>query len=324
MDIILPVAGLGSRLRPQTWNKPKPLVSLAGKPILEHVIDRVMPLRPNRLVFITGYLGDQIEEWATRRYDMPLAFVEQPVMRGQSDAILKTREIVTGDALILFPDMLFETDWSVIGETDADAVMFTKEVEDPSALGVAVVEEGRITRLVEKPREPISNLAVIGIYYVREMPRLFAAMDEQLRRRIALKNEYFIADALQIMIDEGAKVVAAPVTEWEDCGTVETLIASNRWALDRMAPQNRQRPGSIVVEPSVIAEDAIVERAIIGPYASIASGAVVRDAIVRDAILESNANVAGALVERSVIGRRAKVRGQANSLNIGDDGAVEL
>ena len=214
MDIILPVAGLGTRLRPQTWSKPKPLVALAGKPMLAHVLDRVLPLRPDKLVFITGFLGEQIEEWARATYDLPLAFVEQPQMLGQTDAIIRTRHLVEGDALILFPDMLFEADFSVLNDIDADAVMFTKEVEDPSALGIAVVEGGRIVKLVEKPREPISNLAVIGIYYVKRVTDLYAAIDEQIRRGIKLKNEYFIADAIQLMIDGGAKVVTAPVTVW--------------------------------------------------------------------------------------------------------------
>ena len=206
MDIILPVAGFGTRLRPQTWTKPKPLVSVAGKPMLEHVLDRVLPLDPAKVVFITGFLGDQIETWARDNLDVPVAFVEQPEMRGQTDAILRTRDLVTGDALILFPDMLFEADFSPLRDVVADVVMFTKEVEDPSALGIAVVEDGRIVRLVEKPQEPISKLAVIGIYYVRHMPDLYMAIEEQMRRGLSLKNEYFIADAIQLMIDAGARV----------------------------------------------------------------------------------------------------------------------
>ena len=189
MDIILPVAGLGTRLRPQTWSKPKPLVSLAGKPMLAHVLDRVLPLQPEKLVFITGFLGDQIETWARTTYDLPLAFVEQPQMLGQTDAIIRTRHLVDGDALILFPDMLFEADFSVLQGIDADAVMFTKEVEDPSALGIAIIERGRIVKLVEKPKEPVSNLAVIGIYYVKRMADFYAAIEEHMRRGIKLKKE---------------------------------------------------------------------------------------------------------------------------------------
>jgi glucose-1-phosphate thymidylyltransferase len=326
MDVILPVAGLGSRLRPQTWTKPKPLVSLAGKPILEHVIDRVMPLEPSRLVFITGFLGDQVEAWVRQRYpDMDVAFVHQPVMRGQTDAIVRARDIVTGEALILFPDMLFETDWSVLQGTTADAVMFTKQVEDPSALGVAVLDgDGYITKLVEKPQQFVSDLAVIGIYWVREMPRLFSAIDDQIAQNIALKGEYFIADAIQLMIDDGAKVTTAPVTAWEDAGNVPNLLASNRWALDRMELPAVERDGVAVIMPSIVAASATVERSVVGPYACIGEDAVVRDSIIRDTIVEEKARIDHAILDNTLIGRRANVSGRAIGLNVGDDSAVSL
>lgn len=323
MDIILPVAGLGSRLRPHTWTKPKPLVSLAGKPILEHVLDRVLPLAPSRLVFITGYLGDQIEAWARERYPgMDLAFVEQPEMKGQTDAIGRTRHLVSGDALILFPDMLFEADFSSLRDTDADAVMFTKWVEDPSALGIAVVEDGRITKLIEKPKDPISNLAVIGIYYIREMPKLYEAIDEQMRLGISLKNEYFIADAIQLMIDAGARVVTAPVTEWEDCGSVENLLATNAWLLERMRPDAPVIPNAVVVAPSVVHESAVLENCVVGPHASVGANVTVRNAVLRDCVVEADATIEGVVASHALIGRRARVTGSPIALNVGDDSWV--
>ena len=322
VDIVLPVAGLGTRLRPQTWTKPKPLVSVAGKPMLAHVLDRVLPLDPVKVVFITGFLGDQIESWARDNLDVPLAFVEQPEMRGQTDAILRVRDLVTGDALILFPDMLFEADFSPLRDVAADVVMFTKEVDDPSALGIAVVEDGRIVRLVEKPQEPISNLAVIGIYYVRHMPDLYAAIEEQMRRGLSLKNEYFIADAIQLMIDGGSRVIPLPVTEWEDCGNAKTLLATNRYLLQR---QNREVPcrsGSVIVSPSFVADDAVIEDSIVGPFASIGPGVTVRDSIVCDCIIEERARINRALLDDSIVGRRASISGLAHGLNVGDDAVV--
>ena len=322
MDIILPVAGFGTRLRPQTWTKPKPLVSVAGKPMLAHVLDRVLPLAPEQIVFITGFLGEQIASWARDNVNVPVAFVEQPEMRGQTDAILRARELVTGDALILFPDMLFEADFAALRDVDADVVMFTKEVADPSALGIAVVEDGRITRLVEKPQEPISNLAVIGIYYVRRMADLYAAIEEQMRRGISLKNEYFIADAIQLMIDGGAKVIPMPVTEWEDCGNAETLLSTNRYLLERQGGEDEARDGAVIVAPSVVAADATIERSVIGPFASIGPGVTIRDSLVRDSIVEAGAEIRDAQLERSIVGRRATVRGIAGQCNIGDDAVV--
>jgi glucose-1-phosphate thymidylyltransferase len=324
VDIILPVAGLGTRLRPQTWTKPKPLVSVAGKPMLAHVLDRVLPLQPEKIVFITGFLGGQIESWARDNLDVPVAFVEQPEMRGQTDAIIRTRGLVAeeSDALILFPDMLFEADFSGLKETDADVVMFTKEVEDPSALGIAVVEEGRIVRLVEKPQEPISHLAVIGIYYIRRMGDLYAAIEEQMRRKLALKNEYFIADAIQLMIDNGAKVISMPVSEWEDCGSAENLLSTNRFLLHRLGGTSQARDGSVIVAPSFVADDARVESSVIGPFATIGPGVTVRNSLVRDSIVEEGARIGDALLDGSIVGRRASVRGLARRLNVGDDAVV--
>lgn len=318
MDIILPVAGLGSRLRPQTWSKPKPLVGLAGKPMLAHVIDRVMPLNPDRLIFITGFLGDQIEDWARANVPVPVEFVIQPEMRGQTDAILRTRELGCTDALILFPDMIFEADFSTLPGTAADVVMFTKEVEDPSALGIAVVEGGRITRLVEKPKQLLSHLAVIGIYYVKSMSALYRAIEEQMERGISLKNEYFIADAIQLMIDGGAHVVPAAVTVWEDCGNVEALLNTNRLLLQRLPAGVEMRGSGLIIQPSAVAVDAIIERSIVGPFASLGAGVTVRDAIVRDAIVEDGASIESIVIEHSLVGRRADVKGRAARLNVGD------
>jgi len=324
VDIILPVAGLGTRLRPQTWTKPKPLVSLAGKPMLAHALDQVLPVSPENIVFITGFLGDQIETWARDSLDVPVAFVTQPEMRGQTDAILRTRGLVERDALILFPDMLFEADFSDLAEVDADVVMFTKEVEDPSALGIAVVENDRIVRLVEKPQELISNLAVIGIYYVRNIDDLYTAIEEQMHRGLALKNEYYIADAIQLMIDAGAKVISRPVKIWEDCGNADALLSSNRSQLERHKPPPDHREGSVIIAPSFVAEDATVVDSVVGPFASVGRGATIRGSIVRDSIIEAEAEICGATLEQSIVGRRASVHGFRGRLNVGDDAAVGL
>lgn len=324
MDIILPVAGLGSRLRPQTWSVPKPLVALAGKPMLEHVIDRVRPLNPDRIVFITGYLGEQIEKWAREELDIPVAFVKQPEMLGQTDAIAKTRDIVHGDALILFPDALFETDFADLKNTTADVVMLTKEVDDPSALGIAVVVNGKIVRLVEKPKDLISRLAVIGIYYFKHMPDLFEAIDEQMAKGIALKNEYYIADAIQLMIGHGKTVVPSMVEFWEDCGNVEALLNTNRLLLDRHPKRVRPHGNSIVIEPSVVAEGVFLDRCVIGPYASISRGAEIVGSIVSDSIVDEGAKLNRAIVEHSIIGRSAVVQGRAATLNVGETSTAAL
>ena len=324
MDVILPVAGLGTRLRPQTWSKPKPLVSLAGKTILEHVLDRVLPTHPEQIVFITGYLGSHIEAWSREHITIPTAFVKQTEMRGQTDAIIRARDISRDDALILFPDMLFEADFSVIDRSDADVIMFTKEVEDPSALGIAVVENGQIVKLVEKPKELISKLAVIGIYYIRSMPALYEAIDEQMERGIKTRNEYFIADAIQIMIDKGAKVISAPVTLWEDCGNAQSLLSTNRILLARDEERIETRGNSVIIHPSVVDESAHLERSIVGPFASVGENCRIVDSMVTDSIIEDDASVESSQLTGSIIGFGASVRGRAASINVGDVSTIEL
>lgn len=325
MDVILPVAGFGSRLRPHTWSKPKPLVSVAGKAMLAHVLDRVMSVKPDKLIFITGYLGDQIESWARERYtDVELVFVQQPEMLGQSDAIFRTKPYVDGDALMLFPDALFEADFSGLAEMDVDGVAFTKHVDDPSAYGVALLEDGKVTKLIEKPDEPISNEALIGIYYFRDMDDLYSAIEEQTAKKIMTKGEYFIADAIQIMIDRGATFMINQISVWEDCGNVEALLDTNRYLLSNEPPSPAQRPGSLIVPPSFVHREARLEDAVIGPYASIGAGTVVRNSVVRDSIIEEDSEIVDAILQRSVVGSKTTIHGSARSISVGDNGKVAL
>lgn len=326
MDIILPVAGFGSRLRPHTWSKPKPLVTVAGKAMLSHVLDRVMSLQPGKIVFITGYLGDQIEEWARANYpDTELVFVEQPEMLGQSDALYRTREHVQNDALMIFPDALFEADFTGLANLEVDGVAYTYYVEDPAAYGVALTDEtGTMTKLVEKPQEPISHEALIGIYYFREWQQLMRAIEQQFEQKIMLKGEYFIADAIQIMIDAGARFAISQISVWEDCGNVEALLDTNRYLLGAEPPSPAQRAGSLIVPPSYVHRDAILEDAVVGPYASIGAGTLVRNSVIRDSIVEENSEVVDAILQRSVVGSKVTITGSARSVSVGDNGKVAL
>lgn len=292
--------------------------------MLAHVLDRVMPLEPRRLIFITGYLGRQIEEWVAAEYDTEAVFIEQPRMLGQTDAIIRAREAADQDALILFPDMLFEADFDIIAESDADVIAFVKEVPDPSAYGIAVEQNGRVVRLVEKPKDPESRMAVIGIYYFRNMTDLYSAIVEQFERKISLKNEYFLADAVQIMIDRGHKAITAPVSVWEDCGNDIALLQTNRYLLNTISDGDPKFQGSGVIEPSFIHPSAKIEASIVGPYASIGPDAVIQNSIVRDTIVDQGARVSEAMIEGSIIGKDARVTGHAVSINVGDSSSVRI
>lgn len=325
MDVILPVAGFGSRLRPHTWSKPKPLVTVAGKAMIAHVLDRIMPIDPGKIIFITGYLGDQIEAWARENYPhTELVFVEQPEMLGQSDAIYRTRAHVSDDALMIYPDALFEADFSGLEDRNLDGVAFTMHVDDPSAYGIAVVEDGRVTRVVEKPSEPVSNEALIGIYYFRKMADVYSAIEEQVKREIKTKGEYYLTDAIQIMLERGAVFGIEQIDIWQDCGNVDALLDTNKYLLSNEPPSPAQRPGSLIVPPSFVHRDARLEDAVVGPYASVGAGTVVRNSVVRDSIIEENSEIVDAILQRTVVGSNATIHGSARSISVGDNGKVAL
>jgi glucose-1-phosphate thymidylyltransferase len=292
--------------------------------MLSHVLDRVMPLEPRRLLFITGYLGKQIEDWVTEEYETEAHFIEQPQMLGQTDAIIRAKDVADQDALILFPDMLFEVDFSVIQTSDADVIAFVKEVPDPSSYGIAIEEGDRVVKLVEKPQDPVSNQALVGIYYFRHMADLYSAILEQFERKISLKNEYFLADAVQLMIDRGKKVITAPVSVWEDCGNDAALLQTNRYLLETISDGDPKLEGSGVVEPSFVHPTATIESSIVGPYASVGPNAVITRSIVRDTIIDQGANVENAILDYSIIGKDAKVSGHAVSVNVSDASVVKI
>ncbi len=322
MHVVIPVAGLGTRLRPHTWSKPKPLVTVAGKPILGHVLDRLLSLPLERVVFVTGYLGEQIEDYVRSHYEFDAVFVEQPEPLGQSHALLQAKGLITGPTLVVFPDLIFDADLESLVSCPWDGVVYVKEVDDPRRFGVVVVEDGRIVRLVEKPQTPVSNLAVVGVYYFRDFADLIAAIEQQIAEDRRRGNEYYLAEAIQILIDRGRTIVAQPVSVWEDCGTVEALLQTNRFLLERQAQEHPTFPTSVVIPPVVIDPSATIERAVVGPYVSIGAGAVVSHAIVADSIIDEGATINGVMLHRSIVGRGARVIGDFLRVNVGDSSEI--
>lgn len=327
MKVIIPAAGYGTRMRPLTHTRPKPLVPVAGRPSLAFVLDALEPLDIEELIFIVGRMGDQMEEFVTTNYRWPARFIEQKVMRGQADAIALAREYVQGDLLTLFVDTLFEADLSVLNTLDVDGAMFVAEVPDPSRFGIAVLgPDGIVSRLVEKPARPESNLAVVGLYYFKDSQWLFRAIDKLMSSGKSLKGEYYLADAIQVMIDEGAKFRTFPVQSWEDTGTWEAVLHANRYLLRKIddSPVPYMAGTALVLPPSYVDPAATVETSIVGPYASISAGATVRDSIVRNSIVSPDAMVTNATLFGALVGERTTVRGTYDNVNVGDDSVVNL
>jgi len=324
MKVILPLAGLGTRLRPHTYTRPKALLNVGGKPMLSHVLDRLKGLEAEETIFIVGHLGEQIEDWVRTHYPVPARFLVQEEMLGQSDAIALARPFVDGPVLILFADTIFETDFKEMRETSLDGLIYVKEVEDPSRFGVVLVEKGLITRLVEKPSTPISNLAVIGLYYLADSGLMFECIEEQMASGRKELGEYFLAEALQMMVDRGARLGTVPVEVWEDCGKPETLLATNRYLLEKAGPQRVKAEDSVIIQPVAIAESATVRNSVIGPYVSVAEKGVILSSVIRDSIIDEGARIERAILSQSLIGPKAEVRGDYAHLDVGDSCRVNL
>lgn len=332
LKVVIPMAGLGTRLRPHTWSKPKQLVSVAGKAALDHVLDTLSTIPKSmdvELVNIVGYLGEQIQDYIQEHYpNLKSRFVVQEDPRGQSHAVQLARDYLTGPMLIVFADTLIETDLSFLATETAEAVAWVKAVPDPRRFGVADIDEGGwVKRLIEKPQDVSINLAVVGFYYFKEARDLLAAIDEQMERDLQLKGEYYLADAINLMLAKGLKMRTEKVDIWLDTGTPEALLETNRYLLEHGLDNSEaasQRPGVVIVPPVFIHESAEVSHSVIGPYVSLGAGCQVKLSIIRDSILEDEAETSSIILENSLVGRCARLTRRAGVVNAGDNSVVVL
>ncbi|MCL4489024.1 MAG: sugar phosphate nucleotidyltransferase [Chloroflexi bacterium] len=324
MKAVILLAGLGTRLRPHTYSKPKPLVQVAGKPVLAHILDSVTDLDLDEIVFIVGYLGDQIQTYVTEHYPrMRARYVEQSEMKGQAHAIALAREYIDQPVLIIFGDTIWETDFGRLKKVQGDGLIYVKEVSDPRRFGVAILDNGYVGKFVEKPSKPISNLAVVGVYYFRAWQKLMQSIDTLIERDIQTKGEYFLADAMQLMIDGGARLEVETIPVWEDCGTREALLETNRYLLTKQGNHPDESEGSVILPPVYVSKGACIRNSIIGPYVSISENASIEDAILRDCIISEGAHIENAMLEWSLVGKDARVHGTFERLNVGDSSEID-
>lgn len=327
LKIAVPMAGLGTRMRPHTWSKPKPLISIAGRTVLDYVLEQfnTVPAEMEvEYIFIIGPQGDLVKDYMDERHpDKKVHYVVQAEMRGQSDALYQARQYLTGPMIMAFSDTLVETDFSFLSTEQADAVAWVKPVPDPRRFGVTEInEQGLVTRLVEKPQDMSNNLAAVGFYYFRSAESLIAAIEEQMRRQITLKNEFFLADAINIMLEGGAVMTTQKVEVWLDAGTPESVLETNKYLLDHGRDNSQAaaaREHVTIIPPVFIHESARVESSVVGPYVSIGPDCDLKQAIVQNSILEEGTFVQEMILEGSLIGRNVHLRGQPVRLNLGDE-----
>ncbi|HUI09938.1 MAG TPA: sugar phosphate nucleotidyltransferase [Bacteroidota bacterium] len=324
MRAIIPVAGVGSRLRPHTYALPKVLLNVAGKPILGHIIDKIVGEGITDATIVVGHMSDKIREYVAGAYPHFRAeYVEQEERLGLGHAIHLSRGTITDDpVLIILGDTIFEVDLSPVlrGGTSAIGV---KAVDDPRRFGVAEVADGRITRLVEKPEKPATNLAVVGLYYIRRPRLLLECLDDLVASDRRTKGEYQLTDALQMMIERGEPMVPFMVEGWYDCGKPETLLSTNRALLEKHST-SRTLPGVVVNHPVYIAPTAVLVNCIIGPNTSVGDGAEISDAVIRNSIISENARVHGALLENSIVGNGSVLTGSYRKINVGGASEIDL
>jgi glucose-1-phosphate thymidylyltransferase len=326
LKIVIPMAGYGTRLRPHTWSRPKQLLRLADKMVIDHVLDTFTSL-PNldqcEFIFIVGYLGNKIEEYMHQAYpDLDVCYVQQPEMRGQSHAISLAKDYLDGPMMMLYGDTLIKTDFSFVPTEQAAAVAWVKPVPDPRRFGVACVgQDNWVTHMVEKPQDMDNNLVLVGCYYFQNSAALLDAIQEQMQRNIALKGEFFLADAINVMLEHGLKMRVEMVDTWLDAGVPEDVLKTNAYLLDHghdNTAEARQYKNTVILPPVFIHPTAVIENSVIGPHASIGAKCHLHSCIICDSIVDDCSEVTNVVMEHSLIGRETRIHRQAGIMNVGD------
>ncbi len=325
MKVIIPLAGKGTRLRPHTHVTPKPMLKIAGKPVMAYILEDLERLGGvDQVIYVTGHLKEKVEQYARTQFKLPAAFVEQTVQDGTAGAVKLAQPYVDQDVLIIFVDTIFETDLSVIRTTDADGIIWVKEVEDYQRFGVVVTDgDGNMTKIVEKPDTPISKRANIGLYYVKNWKLLYEGIDHVLTQPMN-KGEYFLTDAFQYMIDKGARLKVIDVEGWYDAGKLDTLLETNRIVLEKGAarrPANVEK--SVTIHDPVYVEDGVtMSNATIGPNVTLGKGSVVEGSTLTDTIVGSKCTIRRSTLRNSLIGDDVVIEGLKGELTVSDHSEI--
>ncbi len=329
MKAIIPVAGAGTKLRPHTYTQPKALIPIAGKTVLSIIVEQLHEAGIQDFVFIVGYLGDKIQDYVKQTFPhIQSSFVNQGERQGLGHAVMLTKEMIAGDeVMIVLGDTICEYDIKQVIQSPG-SMLGVKKVDDPRSFGVAEVEDdGRISKVVEKPQIPKSNMALVGIYKIKESNMMFDCLEINFRGGVKNRDEYSLTDALECMIEKGAKFQSFKVLNWFDCGNKESLLESNSTLLKKfgtsISPDHRFE-NVIVVEPVSIGKNCEIKNSIIGPNVAVGDNTVINSSIIKESIIGSYANLFDIVLEESLIGSDTEVKGETRSLNIGDNTEIDL
>ncbi|OSZ76979.1 glucose-1-phosphate thymidylyltransferase [Chitinophagaceae bacterium IBVUCB2] len=328
MKAIIPVAGAGTKLRPHSYTQPKALIPLAGKTVLSIIIDQLKEAGINEFIFIVGYLGDKIQDYVRAKHpELKAHYVHQVDRQGVGHAIRLTRTIVNQEEVfVVLGDTICE--YNVMEVINSPFSMIgVRKVEDPREFGVAEIEDdGFISHVVEKPQIPKSNMALVGVYKIKESDQMFQCLETNIRTGLRSHGEYSLTDALDCMIQMGAKFQSFKVENWFDCGRKETMLESNALLLKKFAPQTdaSQYENTVIIPPVSIGAGCSIKNSIIGPNISIGENTNIDYSIVKNSIIGSFSNLFDIVLDDSVIGSDTNLRGETRSLNIGDNTSIDL
>lgn len=328
MKIIVPMAGMGKRMRPHTLTIPKPLIPVAGKPIVQHLMEdivKVCPEKVDEIAYVVGRFGNETEQKLiaiaqSLGANGTIHYQDEPL--GTAHAILCAESALKGKVVVAFADTLFRTDANI--DEKSDGTIWVKQIDDPRQFGVVKVDkENVITDFIEKPQEFVSDLAIIGIYYFRDGENLRNEMQFLIDNNIKDKGEYQLTNAMENMKNKGKKLVPGKVTEWLDCGNKDATVYTNKRVLEIKHPAGQIHPtakliNSVIIQPCLIEKDAVIENSVIGPHVSIGSGTKTFNAIIRNSIIQNNSVIDSAVIDNSMIGSHAVYKGKWRDLSMGD------
>jgi glucose-1-phosphate thymidylyltransferase len=322
------MAGMGKRMRPHTLTVPKPLIPVAGKPIVQHLVEDIISMcnqKVEEIAFVTGHFGAEAEKNLIAIAESlgakaSIHYQEEPL--GTAHAILCAQSALKGPVVVAFADTLFYADFRL--PDDCDGVIWVKQIEDPRQFGVVKVSnEDVITDFVEKPKEFVSDLAIIGIYYIKDGETLRKELQYLLDNDIRDKGEYQLTNALENMKVKGMRLKAGKVDEWLDCGNKDATVYTNRRVLEIKYPQNHVAASanisnSVIIPPCFIGENVVLENAVVGPHTSVGAGSKIVNSVVRNTIIQNNSELNQAGLDNSLVGNHVQYKQQLRAISIGD------
>lgn len=323
---IIPVAGTGTRLKPHTYTYPKVLLTVGSKPILGHIIDKLVKSGIKDICFVTGYMGEKVKDYVDKNYSSEIKanYVFQKEQKGLGHAIWMCKNEVKGPVIIILGDTIIEADIKDFIDLKF-ARIGINEVKDPERFGIVKIKNGFIYDMVEKPKNPPTNLAISGIYAFPDSKKLFDALDYIVKSGKTTKGEIQLTDAMKYMLDTGYRIKPVKISGWYDCGKPETLLSTNRYILSKTHKNKKYKiENSVIIEPVYISDSAKIYNSVIGPYVSVGDNAVIENSIISDSIINENAEIKRSNLVFSLIGPSASVTGHGQSLNVGENSEIKL